>query len=113
MEIGIYETLITNSIKQKLDELQKENIEIIQGKKLNPEEAVYYISLHLIKVIKKALNLISAKKNLLVSKQIEISNNLLEFLSDHIEEYSFDEDIIDINKVENINAQLYCTYFSN
>ncbi len=97
MEIGIYEQLITNSVKQKLAELNKEKFEIIQGKKLDPEEAAYYISLHLIRVISKALSLISIKKDFLVKKQIEISNNLLQFLSEQIEDYSFNEDVIDID----------------
>lgn len=61
MEVGIYEKLITNSVKQKLSKLNKDRFEVIDGKKLDPEEATYYISIHLIKVIKKALNLISVK----------------------------------------------------
>lgn len=32
MEIGIYEKLITNSVKQKLNALNKNQFEIIQGK---------------------------------------------------------------------------------
>lgn len=96
MEIGIYEKLITNSVKQKLNALNKNQFEIIQGKKLDPEEAAYYISLHLIKVVTKALNLISVKKDILVTRQIEISNHLLKFLSEQIDDFSFEEDLIEV-----------------
>ena len=96
MEIGIYEKLITTSVRQKLGALDKVKYEILQGKKLDTEEATYYISLHLLSVIKKALGLISVKKDIQVGKQIEISNNLLKFLSEQIEEFSFEEDIIDV-----------------
>lgn len=119
MEIGIYEKLITNSVKQRLNTLDKSQYEIFRGKKLDPEEAAYYISLHLIRVITKALNLISSQKELRVSKQIEVSNNLLKFLAKQIEEYTFDEDIIDVeasileavfdklnNKHRNLNLHL-------
>lgn len=96
MEIGIYEKLITTSVRQKLDAIDKVKYEILQGKRLDAEEAAYYISLHLLSVIKKALGLISVKKDIQVGKQIEISNNLLKFLSEQIEEFSFEEDIIDL-----------------
>lgn len=96
MELGIYESLITESLKQRLSELDPNQFYIADQKKIDAEEAVHFLSLHLGKAISNALKLIKTdKKELLVEKQIEISNNLLKYLTQQISNYQFEEDLLD------------------
>lgn len=95
MELGIYESLITEKLKEKLLNLDQNKYYIAQDKVLDVEEASFYLSNHLTRAIKKALSLIKIEKKHLLSKQIEIANNLLKFLSCQIEDYEMEEDLID------------------
>ena len=47
MELGIYETLITNSLQHKLAQLDTHQYYIIDDKKLDAEEASQYLGRHL------------------------------------------------------------------
>lgn len=96
MELGIYEKLITEQLKKKLTELDRNKYYIADDKQLDSEEAAYYLSNHLNKAISNALKLIKGDKSKSpVTKQIEITNSLLKHLSAQIEHYDFDEDLID------------------
>lgn len=96
MELGIYESLITEQLKQRLAELDRKQYFIADDKKLDSEEAVFYLSAHLNKAIANALKAIKVeKKDLLVAKQIEISNNLLRYLTQQISQYNFEADLLD------------------
>lgn len=97
MELGIYETLITNSLQQKLARLNTHQYYIIDDKKLDAEEASQFLGKHLGAVIMAALNLIKSNKEgpTIVEQQIEITNKILIFLSQEIEQYQFDQDLLD------------------
>lgn len=95
MEVGIYESLITEQLKQRLSELDHNRYFVADDKKLDTEEAVFYLSNHLLKAIGTALKLIKVGKNeLLLSKQIEITNNLLMYLTHQIGQYNFQDDLL-------------------
>lgn len=94
MKIGIYESLITETLQLKLNEIDREQFYVADEKPLDTEEAVHFLSLHFNKAFQNALHLIKAKKSDLISKQIEITNKLLEFLSKEIENYEFKDDLV-------------------
>ena len=95
MNLGIYESLITDALKERLDVIDRNEFYIGDQKKLDTNEAVHFLTMHLGKAIKNALNLIkSEKKDLLVSKQIEITNKILKYLTQEISSYEFKEDLV-------------------
>lgn len=95
MNLGIYESLITDALKERLDVIDRNEFYIADQKKLDTNEAVHFLTMHLGKAIKNALNLIkSEKKDLLVSKQIEITNKILKYLTQEISSYEFKEDLV-------------------
>lgn len=95
MNLGIYESLITDTLKNRLDSIDRNEFYIADHKKLDADEAIHFLSLHLGGAIKNALKLIKAdKKDMLVSKQIEISNNILKYLTQEISNYEFTEDLV-------------------
>lgn len=97
MELGIYESLITDSLKQKLNSLNLKEYYIADYKKLDSEEAVRFLSMHIARAISNALSLVkSEKKDLLVSEQIKITNKILEFVTNEIKDYDFKEDLVDV-----------------
>jgi superfamily II DNA or RNA helicase len=97
MELGIYESLITTSLKQKLGSLDASKYYIADDKKLDAEEASQYLGRHLSEVILSALKLIKGEKQglSLLEKQIEITNKLMLFLAKEIEAYDFKDDLLD------------------
>ncbi|RZK48543.1 MAG: DUF3427 domain-containing protein [Pedobacter sp.] len=97
MKLGIYESLITTSLKSKLTQLDPHQFFIIDDKKLDIEEASRYLGRHLGDVILHALQLIKSNgdKEATIEKQIEISNKLLVYLSKEIDNYDFKDDLID------------------
>jgi len=94
MNTGIYESLITETLKQKLDSLDRNRYYVADNKKLDLDEAVHFLSMHLAKVISSALSVIKADKEILVAKQIEMTNNILKYLTFQIENYDFTEDLV-------------------
>lgn len=95
MELGIYETLITETLRERLNNLNKNQYYIADHKKLDTAEAIHFLSLHFNNALKNALNLIKVEKKSLVSTQIDITNKLLYFLSQQIESYDFKDDLIE------------------
>lgn len=97
MELGIYETLITESLQQKLQLLDSKKFYVANHKPLDSEEAVRFLSIHISKAISQALRLVKAeKKDFLVSEQIKLINKILKFINKEIDDYDFKEDLIDI-----------------
>lgn len=94
MELGVYESLITETLKEKLSELDTNKFLIADEKQLDKEEAIHFLTLHFTKAFKTALSLIKSEKKNSVSAQIEITNKLLEYLSHIISDYEFSEDLI-------------------
>lgn len=95
MELGIYESLITHSIRSRLSHLDRQQYFVMADKRIDTEEAIHFLSFHLINAISNALRQIRVNKSELLSKQIEISNNLLKYLTQQIESYQFEDDLID------------------
>jgi len=96
MELGIYETLITEKIRKKLSDLDSNKVYIFDNKKVDGEEATHFITLHLSKVISETLKSIKGNKNYSsLQQQIQIANNLLTYLEKEIDGSSFKEDLIE------------------
>lgn len=96
MNLGIYESLITESLSVKLNNLP-EHTYYINKTAIDKEEAIRVLSTHLLNSIQKAFQSIREKKDLRLERQIEVSNRLIEFLHQEIEQYDFQEDLIDDN----------------
>lgn len=95
MNTGIYESLITNALREKLEKIDTKRFYIADQKSLDIEEAIHFLSLHLTHAFRNALKEIKIEKKFLVNKQIEITNKLLNFLSEQIDGYEFTEDLIE------------------
>lgn len=93
MNTGIYEALITASLREKLNSLS-EDCYYLNEVKLDKEEAIRTLSFHLQEVITRAFQQV-AEKGLILEKQIEISNRLIQFLNREITQYNFEPDLID------------------
>src|SRR5690606_5132887 len=71
------------------------------------------LSRHLYRAITRALQLITREKGqVMISRQIEIANKLLVYISKEIERYDFNEDLIDAEGriLEGILDQLHSDY---
>lgn len=97
MEIGIYEALITSSLREKLEGLDKSRYFVAADKKLDAAEASRFLGNHLSKVVLQALKMIKSEKEGLsqVEKQIDISNKILMLLSKEITAYDFKSDLME------------------
>src|SRR5699024_11981148 len=95
MKTGIYESLITEALREKLNKVDQEKFFIVDRKYLDIEEAIHFLSLHDKKAFRNALKVIKVEKKSVVSKQIEITSKLIQFLDQHIEDYEFSEDLIE------------------
>jgi len=94
---GIYESLITKSISNKLNALDHDNF-WLDKKMLDNEEACYLLSIHIQKVFQYALKILQEQK-LDVLKQIEFCNELICYVDsklslDNIDDLHVHEDKI-------------------
>lgn len=94
MTDGIYETLITESLAVKLRQLDDRQFYIHQTH-VDHADAVRVLSMHLQEVIARAFQNIKANKDVLLERQIEISNRLIAYLHDEINHYDFEDDLLD------------------
>ena len=95
LSTGLYESLITLQLKEKLASIDRNTYYIADNKVLDPEEASYYLSRHLSRAIQSAFSLITEKdKQASVTRQIEISNKILQYLTEHIAQYAVEEDLL-------------------
>lgn len=94
MTNGIYETLITESLAVKLRQLDDRQFYIHQTH-VDHADAVRVLSMHLQEVIARAFQNIKANKDVLLERQIEISNRLIAYLHDEINHYDFEDDLLD------------------
>ncbi|PKR80744.1 DUF3427 domain-containing protein [Brumimicrobium salinarum] len=97
MKIGVYESLITEALQEKLKGLDRDRFFVADQKALDKAEAIHFLSLHLQKAFQNALKAIKSIKReqgSVVKQQIEITNQLLTHLSDQIEGYNFNEDLV-------------------
>jgi len=96
MELGIYETLITQTLQAKLNKLDKKTYFVADSKRLDAVEASHFLSLHLSRIIGRVLSSLKKSDDVsLVGKQIQIANKILQFLEGEIENSSFVNDLIE------------------
>ena len=89
---GIYEQVISNKIHEEIT--NRENQINIQKEEIEKEEAKTILSKYLQEVTKKSLNLI---KNKDIDKQIELCNQIINYLSQQVEDEEIKENNIHKN----------------
>ena len=86
---GIYEQVISNKIHEEIK--NRENEINIQKEEIEKEEAKIILSKYLQEVTKKSLNLI---KNKDLDKQIQLCNQIINYLSEQVEDEEIKENNI-------------------
>ncbi len=86
---GIYEQVISNKIHEEL-KIREDEINILK-EEIEKEEAKVILSKYLQEVTKKSLNLI---KNKDINKQIEVCNQIINYLSEQVEDKEIKENNI-------------------
>jgi superfamily II DNA or RNA helicase len=95
MNQGLYEELVTKLINYKINELDKDTFQV-KKTTIDKAEASQLLSQHIGKVIKYALeNLPKGKEIDLIDNQIKISNKIIQFLKEELNNEDFEEDLID------------------
>ncbi|MEI7983025.1 MAG: phospholipase D-like domain-containing protein [Bacteroidota bacterium] len=102
-QTGIYEQLINKMVSSKLSELDRD-IYFIKETPIDKSEASQILSQYLIEIIQVALNLILGDDR--ISKQIEISNNIIKLLRDELDDNDFEADLIE-TEARILSAILY------
>lgn len=93
MEIGIYEQIINQMFKCKLDSLDQEKYYI--GRKLiNKEKAVHYLSQYLLNIIQLALHAFDSKDNS-VDMSIKLVNAIIHMIVREFNDREFENNLID------------------
>ncbi len=90
---GIYEELVTQLVSQKLKELENDKFYIGKSQ-IDKAEASQLLAHHLSKTIKGALDLVKDKNQ--IEAQIAISNKIILFLKEELNNESFDDDLIKV-----------------
>ncbi len=88
---GIYEEIVTKLVKNKIEQLDPDKF-YIKEVHIDKSEASELLTLRLSQTIKYALN--TLKGDNILEQQIEISNKIINFLSDEIKREEFNQDII-------------------
>lgn len=91
---GIYEELITQLLKSKLDEYENSERFYVESQKLEPADAAIYLSRflqHLLQLILES----HPKGQDKVLQQVEISNALIYWLRDHLQSEDITDNLID------------------
>jgi len=91
MTEGIYEELVTKLVKQRLDNSDKNSF-VFDKSRLDKEEASYYLSTHLARTIKNALNYLKGENQL--EQQIKVANKIILLLKDELRNEEFNNDLI-------------------
>jgi superfamily II DNA or RNA helicase len=89
---GIYEQLITQLLSSKISQLNRDAL-FIKESKIEKEEAAYFLSQYLLKIISFALSMIVGENS--IEKQIELSNKIILLLKNELNENEFEDDLID------------------
>lgn len=88
---GIYETLITRLLEKKLDKIRP--FYHIETKKIDTAEAAVYLSHFLSQVLTIAFESLPNSEDKL-SKQIDLSNALIKWLADYLNNADLSENIL-------------------
>jgi len=93
MNEGIYEAMINQVIKSKIDDLDKETF-YIKESPVDKEEAALLLSQYLSLVLKRALGLFP--KDGALDKQLDLANKIILLIRDELKNEEFEEDILDV-----------------
>jgi len=93
MNEGIYESLVTQLVAQKLDNLNRD-VFYVNTTVIDREEASLILSKHLSETIRNALNFVKGDKQL--ELQIAIANKIILFLKEEFKKEEFTNDLISI-----------------
>ncbi|GGA68031.1 type III restriction-modification system restriction subunit Res [Flavobacterium palustre] len=95
MNQGLYEELVTKLISYKINELDKDKFQV-KKTTIDKAEASQLLSQHIGKVIRHALeNLPKGKEIDLIDNQIKVSNKIIQFLKEELNNEDFEDDLID------------------
>ena len=92
LKSGIYEQIISSKIQDEIENIKNEIN--VKRENLDKEEAKIILSKYLQEVVRKSLNLV---KNKDIDKQIEISNQIINYLSNEVEDEEIKENSIHKN----------------
>ncbi|MBB6481867.1 DUF3427 domain-containing protein [Spirochaeta isovalerica] len=93
MQTGIYEQLITTLFEKKLQKY--ESSYYIKKQQIDTHEAAIYLSRYLTQILKVALDSFPISDEQRIEKQIKLSNSLILWLSNELEESTFHENLLD------------------
>lgn len=93
MTEGIYEELVTQLVRENIDNLEKTTFHI-NTTPIDKEEASATLARHLSFTIKKALDYVRGENQL--ELQIEIANKIIQFLKEELQNEYFDSDLISL-----------------
>jgi len=93
-KLGIYEQLVNHLISSKISQLSRDEF-FIKESKIEKEEAAYFLSQYLLRVISFALNMITGENS--IERQIKLSNEIISFLQKELNEDEFEDDLIETN----------------
>lgn len=103
MKLGIYEPLINQLIRSKIEDLDK-NTYYIKETPIDKEEAASILSQYLSAVLHKALRLFPREGAL--EKQLSLANKIIFLVRDELRNEEFEGDIIDVEgKILNPGAK--------
>ena len=91
MQSGLYESLVTQLLKNELKQVEDGSY-YIQKTKLDREEAAAVLARHIGRSIQEALSYL--KGELQIEQQIEVSNKILQFLKEEIKIHDFQPDLV-------------------
>ena len=93
IELGLYEQLINKLMANKLQSIDSNSF-FIKSTQLDKAEASRYLSLYLANTIQFALNGLKNDDDR-VTKQIELSNNIIQLLVKELPNLNLSENLID------------------
>ncbi len=93
-KLGIYEQLVNQLISSKISQLSRDEF-FIKESKIEKEEAAYFLSQYLLKIISFALNMITGENS--IERQIKLSNEIIFLLQKELSEDEFEDDLIETN----------------
>lgn len=93
MNQGIYEELVTQLVKSKIENIDKDNF-YIETSAIDKSEAADILSKHLSHTIKGALQQVKGENP--IELQIEVVNKIIQFLKEQLKSEDFEDNLIDV-----------------
>lgn len=93
MTEGIYEELVTQLVKRKIDRVDKDSF-FIEAADIDKVEAADILSKHLSRTIRGALKLLKGENP--IELQIEVANKIILFLKEELKNEDFNDNLVDV-----------------